>query len=90
MSRIRPFLRLQSILVVALFFAWLGVGSAHQHAENPTCQVCKLLQHGAAELALPAPNPAPGSSGECVALTPTDVSDDRFLPLPCGRAPPLV
>ena len=89
MSRIRPFLRVQGILAIAIFFAWLGTGFTHQHAEAPACQVCKLLHHGAADLTPPVASSTPHSPGERVAIIPTDAPADRFLPLLRGRPPPL-
>lgn len=90
MSRSRAALRLPVVLALALFLAWLGVGMAHQHAEDPTCQICKLLHSGAADVGRTASAPAPGTSYERVALTADLAPADHALPLPRGRSPPVV
>jgi hypothetical protein len=90
MSRARAILRLSAALTLTLFLGWVGVGVAHQHAENPGCQVCKLLHSGAAELGSPLAAPTPKFTYERFALPVTDTPTERFLPHPCGRGPPVV
>jgi hypothetical protein len=76
-------------LALTLFLGWLGVGVAHQHAENPGCQICKLLHSGAAELGRPTTAPSPTYTSERFALPVDATPTERFLPHPCGRGPPI-
>jgi hypothetical protein len=89
MSRNRTIPRWAPLLLLALFVAWVGVGSLHHHADNPTCQICKLVHSGSAELQRPVAIPTPTSSGERVALVFTAGHTDRPSHPPLGRGPPV-
>lgn len=77
------------VLALTLFTAWVGAGAVHQHVEDPTCQLCKLLHSGAADVGRPPANPAPAVTAERIAILPAERPADQCLPLPKVRGPPL-
>ena len=64
MNRIRLRGLLPTILTLALFLGWLGVGVVHHHADQPGCEICKLLHGDVAQLSIPTGNPEPGTAFE--------------------------
>jgi hypothetical protein len=79
---------LGAMLALVALVGWIGAASLHQHPGDPGCQVCKLLQHGAADIvdpvrltAVPCIRPAdvPATIEPARAAVPTN---------PPGRAPP--
>ena len=89
MSWIRTPLRWNVAIVLALFSLWVGWGAAHQHVEDPTCQLCKLLHHSAAELGGPPDASPPDRANERLATLPSEAPDPLAVPRPNVRAPPL-
>lgn len=89
MSRIRTPLRWNVAIVLALFGLWVGWGAAHQHVEDPTCQLCKLLHHSAAELGRPPDAAEPDRASERLATLPSKAPAHLAIPHPNVRAPPL-
>ncbi len=89
MSRFQPRRSLPIVLALALFVGWLSLGAAHHHADMPGCELCKVMQYGAADLARPAGPPTPALTPESVALMAEGSPAEQNLPLHRGRAPPL-
>ncbi len=77
------------VVAVVALTAWIGAAALLDHVGDPGCQVCKLLQHGAADVGRPAPLAA-APEARPIALP---ISSEPLLPtLPAlhpGRAPPL-
>jgi len=82
-------MRLAALTALAAIAIWVGAGSLHEHPGDPGCQVCKLLQNGAADVANPTTLPA--AHGVGLALV-ADADAPAIAVVPCtppGRAPPL-
>lgn len=77
-----------AVLALGLFVAWLGAGVLHHHGPAPTCQFCKVVHGGVADLARLPDTPSPAFTSERFAPKTTDSPADRRFAIPHGRAPP--
>lgn len=75
-------------LTLALFLSWLGVSVVHHHVDQPGCEVCKAMHHGAADVSRPAHAGAPSLRAERVALSESQPIAQRSILLHASRAPP--
>jgi hypothetical protein len=89
MSRMPKTLQWSALFALALFVAWIGVGSLHQHADNPACQLCKLVHSGTARLDRPVSVPTPASSEERIAAVPSTPHAEAPSPPSLSRGPPI-
>ncbi len=88
-TRVSDSLRAGAVVALLLVFAgWCGLSFFHDHPTDPTCQVCKLLHAGAADLVDPVAGPP-------TAAVVAWVRPERGAPAvahtratPPGRAPP--
>ena len=84
----KPRLWLPATLVLALFFSWLGTALAHEHAPDPTCQVCKVVHNASVDLVRRTSAPEPMRVTQPIASPPQTKSLAPEAVVPQGRAPP--
>jgi hypothetical protein len=88
MSSSKPRPWLPAALVLALFFSWLGTALAHEHAPDPTCQVCKVVHNASVDLVRRTSAPEPLRVTDQIALPPQTKLLAPDIVVPQGRAPP--
>lgn len=87
--RERRFLSVAVLSALVLLGGWIAGAVFHEHAGDPTCQVCKLIHSGAADVVNPIELPAIES---VVAAVPQPAAEPLLSATPTtppGRAPPL-
>ena len=89
MHPFRTWLRRSALLALVLFVGWVGMGAVHQHADDPTCQLCKMLHSGAASVGRAPDSPAPRGHYEPIALTAVERPAGPSLSATRVRGPPL-
>jgi hypothetical protein len=89
MLRERRFLSVAVLSALVLLGGWIAGAVFHEHAGDPTCQVCKLIHSGAADVANPIELPAIESVVVAVPQPAAEPLVSVTPPTPPGRAPPL-
>lgn len=89
MNLLRSSLSRFALLALLLFVGWVGMGAVHQHADDPTCQLCKLLHSGAAGAGRPPDSPAPSERYEQISLTNSAHPAGPHLSAARVRGPPV-
>ena len=89
MKSIRTSLRQTALIALTLLLCWVAVGVIHQHSEDPTCEICKLLHSGVTHLGIAASSLEPGAACERLSAAPSDKHSEAPLPAYQVRGPPL-
>ncbi|HSQ60441.1 MAG TPA: hypothetical protein VLT84_08415 [Acidobacteriota bacterium] len=89
MLRDRRFLCAAALSALVLLGGWVAGAVFHEHAGDPTCQVCKLIHSGAADVVNPVELPAIESVSAAVPQPAAEPLRTTTPSTPPGRAPPL-
>jgi hypothetical protein len=89
MHRERRFLSVAALAALVLLGGWIAGAVFHEHAGDPTCQVCKLIHSGAADVVNPIELPAIESVSVSVPQPAAEPLQTSPPSTPPGRAPPL-
>lgn len=88
MTLFRANLHRVTLATLSLLLCWIAIGVIHQHPDDPTCEICKLLHSGAARLGTPPSSPDPGTF-ERVSLPATEHHARILPPRHQVRGPPI-
>lgn len=89
MKPLRTTLRPIASFALALLLCWVAVGVIHQHSEDPTCEICKLLHGSVAAMGIAAANIQPASICERLSAAPADKPAQTTPSSYPVRGPPL-
>jgi hypothetical protein len=89
MFRERRFLSVAALSALVLLGGWIAGAVFHEHSGDPTCQVCKLIHSGAADVVNPVELPAIETVSVAVPQPAAEPLRTAPPSTPPGRAPPL-
>lgn len=89
MTLIRADLRRIALVALALLLCWVATGVFHQHREDLTCEICKLLHSGTVAMGRPPDSPPPIERYERVSSVRIEKPSAPSLPSTHVRGPPL-
>ncbi|HYJ34165.1 MAG TPA: hypothetical protein VE326_13220 [Candidatus Binatia bacterium] len=89
MNLVRTDLRRIALVALALLFCWVATGVVHQHREDVTCEICKLLHSGTVAVGRPPDSPAPSERYERISSVTIEQPSAPSLSPTHVRGPPL-